>query len=199
MQVETLFRIIFVGVILSAFMISGYFRRKAKQSGETISRRAEGSAALFLRMGLAMLFFGSIALHVISPSLMDWASLELPIWLRWAGAALALLCVPLLWWVFTSIGDNISETVLTKVDHQLVTEGPYRWVRHPLYTVALLMFFSLGLMAASWLIMLYSAAGVAIFRWVVIPKEELRLVQTFGQDYQAYQSQTGAMLPRLSP
>lgn len=199
MQVETLFRIIFVGVILSAFMISGYFRRKAKQSGETISRRAEGSAALFLRMGLAMLFFGSIALHVISPSLMDWASLELPIWLRWAGAALALLCVPLLWWVFTSIGDNISETVLTKVDHQLATEGPYRWVRHPLYTVALLMFFSLGLMAASWLIMLYSAAGVAIFRWVVIPKEELRLVQTFGQDYQAYQSQTGAMLPRLSP
>ena len=198
MQEESIFRAIFVVVFVSAFAISGYFRREARQSGETISRRDEGGAALLMRMGLALLYFGSMVLTIIAPQVMSWASLELPSWLRWVGAGLALGCLPLLWWVFRSIGDNISETVLTKVDHQLVTLGPYRWVRHPLYSASLLMFFSLGLMAASWLIMLLAATGAVIFRLVVIPKEEGRLIQAFGEDYQAYRSQTGAMLPRLS-
>lgn len=198
MQVETLFRVIFVGVVAAAFVVSGYFRRKARRSGEAISRQAEGGVALFLRMGLALLFFGSIALHIIAPQAMEWATIELPTWLQWIGAGLAILCVPLLWWVFSSIGDNISETVLTKKDHQLVTRGPYRWVRHPLYAVALMMFFSLGIMAASWLIVLYSVLGAVVFRLVVIPKEEERLLQAFGEDYRTYQSHTGAMVPRLS-
>jgi hypothetical protein len=44
--------------------------------------------------------------------------------------------VPAAWWVFSSIGRNVTETVLTKADHTLVTTGPYRWLRHPLYATA---------------------------------------------------------------
>ncbi len=118
--------------------------------------------------------------------------------LRAIGALIAVGSVPLLYWVFSSIGANISETVLTKRDHELVTGGPYRWVRHPLYAVSLLMFFSMGLMAASWLIMLYALAGVVIFRLIVIPKEEQRLIEAFGAEYSNYQSRTGALLPRVA-
>ncbi len=60
------------------------------------------------------------------------------------------------------------------------------------------MFFSLGLMAASWLIMLYAVTGAVIFRLGVIPKEEEKLIHAFGDDYQDYRSQTGAMMPKLS-
>ena len=198
MDINTVFRAIFATVFVSAFVISGYWRRKARRAGEAIARQEEGGAALFARAGLALLFFGSMLLTVLAPDLMRWAAVELSSWLRWLGAGMALACLPLLWWVFSNIGDNISETVLTKSNHQLVMSGPYRWVRHPLYSVALLMFFSLGLMAASWLVMLYSALGALIFRLVVIPKEEVRLIQAFGEEYRAYQSQTGAMVPRLS-
>lgn len=75
-------------------------------------------------------------------------------------------------WVFTSIGSNISETVLTKANHQLVMHGPYRWVRHPLYAVALLALLALGLMAANALLLLIWASGAAVFRGIVIPREE---------------------------
>ena len=198
MNEETAFRVILVVVFVSALLISGSFRRKARQSGETISRKAEGGTALFLRMGAALIFFGSIVLYAVAPEAMSWASLEIPSWLRWLGAGIALSCLPLLWWVFNSIGNNISETVLTKKDHQLVMSGPYRWVRHPLYAVALLMFFSLGLMAASWLITVYALIGAVIFRLGVIPKEEEQLIQAFGDDYQDYRGQTGAMVPKFS-
>ena len=198
MNEENVFRVILIVVFLSAFVISGTFRKKARESGEAISRKAEGGTALFVRMGAALIFFGSIVLYAIAPEAMNWASMELPNWLRWLSAGIALGCIPLLWWVFSSIGNNISETVLTKKDHQLVTSGPYRWVRHPLYAVALLMFFSLGLMTASWLIMLYALAGAVIFRLGIIPKEEEKLIQAFGEDYQGYRKRTGAIVPRLS-
>ena len=60
------------------------------------------------------------------------------------------------------------------------------------------MFFSLGLMTASWLIMLYALAGAVIFRLGVIPKEEEKLIQAFGEDYQGYRKRTGAIVPRLA-
>ena len=98
-------------------------------------------------------------------------------------------------WVFTSIGSNISETVLTKANHQLVMHGPYRWVRHPLYAVALLALLLLGLMAANALLLLIWAGGVAVFRGIVIPREEAHLIARFGAVYERYRARTGALLP----
>ena len=108
-----------------------------------------------------------------------------------------MVSVVLIHWVFRSIGRNISETVLTKQDHELVTTGPYRWVRHPLYSSALLLIFSIGLMLGDWLLILFSVVGTIIFRFLVIPAEEERLIAAFGVEYERYISRTGALLPRL--
>jgi protein-S-isoprenylcysteine O-methyltransferase Ste14 len=140
---------------------------------------------------------GSFALYVFAPEWMEWAAFPTPAWVRWAGAAVALGCVPLLWWVLRSIGRNISETVLTKKDHQLVTSGPYRWVRHPLYAVALVQILSLGVLARNWLIVVLGLFGVVVFRFVVIPKEETNLIKAFGDRYVEYTARTGALVPRI--
>jgi protein-S-isoprenylcysteine O-methyltransferase Ste14 len=55
-------------------------------------------------------------------------------------------------WLFSSIGSSITQTVATKKDHELITHGPYGWVRHPLYSVGTLMFMALALVAANWFI-----------------------------------------------
>src|SRR5262245_62886250 len=91
--------------------------------------------------------------YIIKPDGMAWAELPLPTWLRCVGVVIGLLSVPSAYWVFTSIGRNVSETVLTKRDHALVTVGPYRWVRHPLYTTGMALLLAIGLMAAHWLIL----------------------------------------------
>ena len=48
---------------------------------------------------------------------------------------------------------KLPETVLTKADHVLVTTGPYRWMRHPLYAMGGALFVAVGLMSASWFIL----------------------------------------------
>jgi protein-S-isoprenylcysteine O-methyltransferase Ste14 len=126
---------------------------------------------------------------------MVWASLSVPTWVRWIGVALGVLVAPSVYWVFTTLGANVSETVLTKPQHQLVTTGPYRWVRHPLYTVGIALFVSIGLMAANWFILLWAGVALIAARLVVIPREEAQLVARFGDEYRRYRSTTGSLLP----
>ena len=132
------FRSVFIGIFVAGLAISSYFRWRARKSGGVIPRRREGTLAMILRAAMALPLVAAILLYAFFPRLLYWSAVPLPTWVRWLGAGLGVTCLPLLWWVFRSIGANISETVLTKTGHKLVTVGPYRWVRHPLYAVALL-------------------------------------------------------------
>ena len=91
----------------------------------------------------------------------------------------------------------MTETVLIKADHRLVTHGPYRWVRHPLYGTGLSLFLAVGLMAASWFILLLTVIVGVLVLAVVIPAEERNLVEAFGDDYREMRRRTGRLLPRL--
>jgi protein-S-isoprenylcysteine O-methyltransferase Ste14 len=177
--------------------LSAYYRRLARKSGDIISRRQEGTLALILRAAMALPLLLAILLYAFLPDWTAWSTIHLPVWVRWLGAGLGVAGLPLLWWVFTNIGSNISETVLTKREHKLVTDGPYRWVRHPLYGVARLEILALSLMAGNWFIALLWLIGVLVFRLVVIPMEEAKLIAAFDGEYEQYRARTGALTPRF--
>jgi protein-S-isoprenylcysteine O-methyltransferase Ste14 len=195
---ERIFRAVVAALLVSAFSISGYHRHKAERAGEERSPawREEGlPVAVGLRSsGLALML--SVAAYVINPRWMGWSRLDLPSWLRWSGAGLGAASLPLAHWVFSSIGENITPTVRTRKDHELVTRGPYRWVRHPLYSMGTTFFVSLGLLAANWFMGLASLS-VLVMLLVRLPKEEARLIERFGDEYRAYAERTGRLLPRL--
>jgi protein-S-isoprenylcysteine O-methyltransferase Ste14 len=178
----------------STFLISGLYRRRARTQ-EFIKRQEEGYLALVLRFAVAIPLFLVISMDIFFPELMGWSKFNLPNWLRIIGMSLALGSVLWLWWVFKAIGNNISETVLTKESHELVTTGPYRWIRHPLYAGALLLLISVSLVLEDFVILSYAVIGILAFRLLVIPVEEEKLLETFGEDYECYQSRTNAFLP----
>jgi protein-S-isoprenylcysteine O-methyltransferase Ste14 len=193
---ETLFRLFFAIILLTAFGLSGFFRRKARQSG-AIPRSREGGAMVMLRLAFALPFFLAMVAYLVNPHWMAWSALPLPTAVRWGGVGVGLAALPVIYWVLRSIGRNISETVLTKAEHQLVTHGPYRWVRHPLYTVASVVFLSLGLIAANAFILalgLLIFVGVAVF---IVPREEAELSAKFGPAYEDYRRRTGGLFPRF--
>ncbi len=198
MDIDQTFRLMMVAIFVISASISKYHRRKAKLSGEAISRRDEGRVAMLLRAAVALPLMLSFLAYMINPSWMAWSELALPVWARWVGVGLGIACLPLLWTLFQSIGSNISETVLTKKNHKLVMTGPFRWIRHPLYTVAMLLFFSYGLMASNWWMMMFTALGLVLIEVLVIPKEEVELIAKFGDEYRDYQERVGKLLPRLS-
>ncbi|MGH2627750.1 MAG: methyltransferase family protein, partial [Anaerolineales bacterium] len=152
---------------------------------------------LLLRLAFAAPLYLSILGYAVKPAWMDWSSLSLPDWLRWTATAVGAAVIPLLVWILRSLGRNISETYLTKGSHSLVTSGPYRWVRHPLYSAAALAFFALGALAANGFIMAMAGIVIAAVAGFVIPREEANLMRKFGDEYRAYRSRTGMFVPIL--
>ena len=189
-----MFRWLSLAILLMAVGTSGYYRRHARKS-ETIARSREGALFVALRLLVTLPLLLAIVAYIVNPSWMAWATLDMPDWMRWAGVALGALTIPAVFWVFRNIGRNVSETVLTKRDHQLVTTGPYRWIRHPLYTTGSVLLLSIGLMHASWFVLLLAGVAACLIRLVVIPIEERALVEKFGDRYRAYMDGTGGMLP----
>ena len=195
MTADQFFRIAFGVVFFGGFAISGYYRRKARQS-ESISRADEPGHIKLLRL-LALPLYLSMLAYLINPAWMEWSALPLPNWLRMMGVLLGLISLGGIYWVMTSIGRNVSETYLTKESHELVMAGPYRWIRHPLYSVATLMLFSVSLIAANWFMLLMTLIAMGGIVLVVVPREEQALAVKFGEDYREYQTRTGRIAPRL--
>lgn len=193
MEQDRLFRWLFIAIFVATFSISAYFRRKARRSGEVIPRVREGKLSLLLRLLFAAPIYLSFFAYMVNPDWLAWSSLPLSTWLRWFGVAVGFGMLPVLYWVVSTLGRNISETVLTKEDHSLVTQGPYRWVRHPLYSVATILFVSLGIVAANWFIIVMALVIIIGIALVVIPKEEAQLISKFGDKYREYMKGTRAL------
>ncbi|MGD8552120.1 MAG: isoprenylcysteine carboxylmethyltransferase family protein [Anaerolineales bacterium] len=191
-----MFRFIGAFIFLLGFGTSFYFRRKSETIGEPVSFQEEGLFVMItLRVaGLAMWL--SVIIWLLNPQWMIWSQLALPPLIRWGGVGLGFICLPLTYWLFSSIGTNITQTVETRPDHALVTSGPYHYVRHPLYTVGITMFISFALMAANWFIALTTVA-VLVMLLIRLPVEEAKLIERFGDDYRHYMRNTGKLLPRI--
>jgi protein-S-isoprenylcysteine O-methyltransferase Ste14 len=194
---ENTFRILAAVILFTSIGISSYFRRKAdKDTGEKISRKVDGSALMTVIKVLGPVLWLSPLVYLINPAWMAWSKIGLPDWVRWLGVLIGVLCIFGVYWLFSSIGSGITPTSGTRKEHQLVTSGPYRWVRHPLYTVGSSLFIAFGMMADNWFI---AALGVFAFIAMAIrtPKEEANLIEKFGDEYREYMKRTGRFLPRL--
>ncbi len=96
----------------------------------------------------------------------------------------------------SSLGKNLTDTVVTRSEATLVTNGPYRWVRHPFYVTAALLMASVTLLSANWLIGLSSFVVMALLI-ARTPNEERKLIEKFGDEYRKYIATTGRFIPRI--
>jgi protein-S-isoprenylcysteine O-methyltransferase Ste14 len=189
-------RAVLIVVMLLLLPIGMYHRVKSQSTREALDRRQEGIFILAtLRPLGAALWLGVIA-WMINPAWMAWSSVRVPLWSVWAGVPFLLAGAALLVWTFRSLGKNLTDTVVTRKQHTLVSHGPYRWIRHPLYSSAALLVVALSLVAANWF---FFVAGMALLCLLVVRTrtEEANLVARFGDSYRQYMKRTGRFVPKL--
>lgn len=195
MNQDAMFRAVLVVGLLAVIPITLYHRLKSQATGEKLDRRQEGLFILAtLRPVGLMLWLGVIA-YMVNPAWMAWSSVPLPAWLRWTGVGVFATATALLVWTLRGLGTNLTDTVVTRRAHTLVTHGPYRFVRHPFYDSMALLILAMSLMAANWFLVLTGC--VVLFLIVVRTRtEEAKLLARFGDAYRAYMMQTGRFVPR---
>ena len=110
-----------------------------------------------------------------------------------AGAALCVIGLALALWARTLLGTNWSGRPATKTGHELVTSGPYRVIRHPIYTGMLTMMLGTALIAgAPGLLVLVAFSAIVAYR---VRVEERLMQQLFPDAYPEYRGRTRALIP----
>jgi protein-S-isoprenylcysteine O-methyltransferase Ste14 len=194
---ENAYRFSALAVFLAGAAISTYFRRKAdRETGEKVSPTAEGYPILIALRLFGLTLWAGVFVYLLNPGWMAWSQVPLPAPARWTGLGLGILADLVAYWVFSNLGDNVSPTVATRRQHNLVTTGPYRWVRHPLYSMGMLAYLSFSLLAANWFLAILAVAVFIVLNFR-LPQEEAALAERFGDEYRQYMLRTGRFLPKF--
>jgi protein-S-isoprenylcysteine O-methyltransferase Ste14 len=197
MDLDQTFRTLMVVGFFALFPIGLHYRLKSQRTRERLDRRHEGVFILATLRPLGLMYWAATIAYMINPASMAWSAMPLSPWLRSTGAMLCLAGAGLLVWTFRALGPNLTDTVVTRRSHTLVTRGPYRFVRHPFYDSAAVLAVATSMMMANWFVLL---AGLLVFLLLAVRSrtEEDMLLARFGESYQTYQSQTGRFVPRIT-
>jgi protein-S-isoprenylcysteine O-methyltransferase Ste14 len=123
--------------------------------------------------------------------------LDLPEPLRWVGLALVVLGIAFALWAIATLGRHYDLELEIHRDHELVRNGPYRFVRHPIYT-GLGLHFVGACLATGNLVLIAGTILVTFPALYLRAKTEERLLrEQFGHAYDAYASEVGMLVPLL--
>lgn len=193
---ESIFRILLPLLLVGFAVHRGYYVRKHGIEENTLKKREEGPVSKIAGI-FGLLGFAAIVLYVVNPGWLSWAALPLPLWARWMGIGIALLGFALLQWSQNTLGQSWSDTPRMKKEQALVTSGPYRFIRHPIYTAFILILGSTLLISANWLI---GSAWIGMTLLEVTTRigfEEALMLEYFDDRYREYMKRTGRLLPKF--
>ena len=186
--------IIFLIGYVGYMTIRGVYERRTRGS-EKVIRRVDGVEKALL----VIVISGSLLpmlLYIFTPWL-SFADYRLPRWAPWIGLALMMAAIWLFWRSHADLGRNWSITLEIRTGHELIRNGVYRYVRHPMYASIWLFSFSQALMLSNWLAGWAAVMTFAPMYFIRTPREEKLLLEHFGEEYREYIRQTGRLWPRF--
>ena len=183
-----LFAIAFFGWIASEIIGAMILPRLRRHREATILEIKDRRSGLVVVVGLIAAIYLAFGLSLAGIAL-------LPDWLFYPGIALMLLGIFLRQWSIALLGGFFSALVSVQEGQTIIRKGPYRYVRHPSYTGAIMIFTGIGLAILSWgsvLVLLLVSFAVYGYR---IRIEEKTLVERFGEEYVRYMAETKMLVP----
>jgi protein-S-isoprenylcysteine O-methyltransferase Ste14 len=182
----------FVRVAIPAMWIAWvvYWLVAARDTKRTRWRQKLGPESLH---GIPLLLCAALLVSPRWPAMLTGHILPGGAALPLVGTALVAAGLALAVWARVHLGRNWSGKVVVKVDHALIRTGPYRTIRHPIYTGLLLALFGTALAIGEWRGFLALALGLVgiLFR---VHAEETRMTETFPE-YTAYKRESSALVP----
>lgn len=190
---NSLFKIIyFIELVLITFVRS---LGTAKYKGEKteVDRSSTLDTTLLALNGLGML----VPIVYVFSTWLDFADYSLPAWLSWIGVVLFALAAVLLHLTHQAMGRSWTPTLGLREGHQLVTDGIFKYIRHPMYAAHILWAIAQPLILANWIAGFSFIIPQILQYWTRVRAEEGMMLEAFGDDYREYMEKTGRLFPRI--
>jgi len=196
MDMEAVLKIILISQFSIFSIIRIEYHRLAKRAGfKTLTEEGKWHSLLLgLFIGYEIITF---FLYLFYPQLLSWAMISIPVWLRWIGVSLGILSLILFAWVHRSLGRNFSAKLRIKERQSLVMDGPYQWIRHPMYTAFYLLNIAAFPLTSNWFIGVTWLTGLTVIIALRVKREESMMADRFGDAYREYMRRTGRFFPAL--
>ncbi len=193
------FKLAFIGAFISAVLIAATTSRRAnRRHGGALNQLShEVRGLIVVRAILGLIFYAALFAWLFWPRAFAWSYFPEPNAARWLAVALLVPTLAFYAWSFRTLGTNYLGGIGLRDAHELVTTGPYRWIRHPIYVAFIGIMFLVLLLSANWVLGLSGLLLVVSIPAVRIPLEERQLHQRFGSAWESYRVRTGSVLPRV--
>jgi protein-S-isoprenylcysteine O-methyltransferase Ste14 len=165
------------------------------RGGKAVAERESVYSRLSHYLPLAIAIYLLAAPHVAIAVLND-RFVALTLWPVRLGAALTIAGVAFAIWARIRIAGNWSSDVTLKRDHELIVDGPYAFVRHPIYTGILVALIGTALALGEWRGVLAVVLACAAY-WRKLRIEEAVMRRQFGEAYSQYAERVAALVPFL--
>lgn len=186
------------GIVIRSICVARVPHWWKKKQNVVINRESILEKLLMLPVFLGLLVIP--ILHLTTAGL-NFADYHLATWASYLaggfGVVFFVLALWLLWRSHFDLGSNFSPELKIKEKHTLITNGIFRYIRHPMYAAHFLWAIAQALLLQNWI------AGwaflVAFFPVYLqrCPKEEKMVLEQFGDGYREYMSRTGRLIPRF--
>jgi protein-S-isoprenylcysteine O-methyltransferase Ste14 len=191
---NSIFKIVYFVEFLVILVVRKAYTTPYRTLKTVLDRKTLLDMVLLALAGIGMV----IPLVYVFSSVLDFADYSLPNWVGWVGTVLFGVAIWLLWRSHAELGQNWTPTLGIRDEHTLVTEGVFRYIRHPMYAAHLLWAIAQVLMLHNW-IAGYSFLVVIIPHYLLrMDSEEQMMIDQFGEAYREYMQNTGRIIPRLS-
>lgn len=192
--------LIFEVILIAEYSIFSIIRirnqRLAQKAGFRTVIEESKKYSIYLALLICYEVF-TLFLYLLYPEPIMWANVSMPPSLRWLGVIVGFLALLLFVWVHRNLKENFSIKLRITDKQNLVVTGPYRWVRHPMYTAFYLLHIAAFFLTANWFIGVTWFIGLNIIIFSKVKREEAMMMEMFGDQYSAYMKRTGRFMPIL--
>lgn len=191
---EAQFKIVLTALLFVDAGVRLYYQKGRREFKRSVVKHERREKFFYYLAGLGII---PIFFYLLT-SLIDTFRFPFPAGIRWLGAGIIFTGDLLFIWSHKSLGKNWSPILEIRKGHTLVTDGPYRFIRHPMYAAILLIGIGVSFLSANWIVTLSYMLPVICLYMVRVSDEEKMMAEQFGNEYREYIKRTGRLIPKLS-
>lgn len=188
-----LFNLVYWLALIAQIFIRAPFAKDQKKAPKA-DRRVSGTENALV--SLLFVFVGIVPLVYSVTNWLDFANYSLPDWAGWPGVVVMIVSLVVFARSHIDLKSNWSPTLEIRQDQTLITNGIYRYIRHPMYASQFIWAIAQILLLQNWLAGPLNLVFFTVFYFMRVGPEEKMMLDRFGEQYRDYLKRSGGVWPR---
>jgi protein-S-isoprenylcysteine O-methyltransferase Ste14 len=185
-------KVVFVVLVIGWYLIRYEYARRSRREKIVSTARGPRETALLLTSFTGL---GILPLIYVATAIPRFAAYTFHPIAAWLGLFFATAALGMFHLTHRALGRNWSISLDVRENHQLVTDGIYRKIRHPMYSAFWLWAVAQALLLPNWVAGFAGLVGFGTLYFGRVAREERMMLKTFGDSYRAYMERTGRIFP----